>query len=642
MRRSALCAVLLVGCGDNPLGEDTEPRAAIVPTSADVAVGARHDLTYFAIGHCHSTIDLTNAFAATAFTAFFVANGRLDAALGLPGALPGSITEGTECDPIEYEVDALALEGDAFSLATEGERTATVVAERAGTTTIRATVRVSDGTQLSAESAFRAHVPDRVEVDLGCPGEVIARGVPLEATPGLMPAGQTIQIAYLAYAGDVPLRGYGYSAIDFGTAGWAEDIENGTTSITLPPAAGAVRLSSPVDPDFALDIEVYDARSIDELRLSKDEYQAVWVGDVFHVGSMPLIDGRFPCHEHVERTISIETPSVCRVYGGGTFTSSDSTSRATIESLTEGTCRLRAEVVGGTASATLEVEVGKPFERIANAAFDGLSPHAVWGSGPSDVIIVGSADGEMAIVTYDGARWTRTRPGMPGALYDVWGTSRGEVLAVGDRGIALRRTTDGWTPIATGVTTALRAVHGAAFDDGYVVGDMGVALRFDGDSFEPVDIGATEGFVEVRAASADDVFAIGASGAIYQREGATWSMTMLPGTLGQSRVTALWSSSPTNVWAVTWNDVYRFDGEAWSSFAPLVYLGFEVHGEGVWGSAPNDVIVVGELFAMRWDGERWIGIPMPEGVELDDVWGSGADDVYGIGEDGAVVHLGDR
>src|SRR4030042_147839 len=85
---SVLCAALAIllgasGCGLNIL-PDPEVMAAALPSEADVAVGATHDLLLAA---CQDHLTLMGLVAPVAVTAVFVGLGRLDAVFYLPGAL---------------------------------------------------------------------------------------------------------------------------------------------------------------------------------------------------------------------------------------------------------------------------------------------------------------------------------------------------------------------------------------------------------------------------------------------------------------------------------------------------------------------------------------------------------------------------
>jgi hypothetical protein len=48
--------------------------------------------------------------------------------------------------------------------------------------------------------------------------------------------------------------------------------------------------------------------------------------------------------------------------------------------------------------------------------------------------------GDGTILHYDGASWSVTTSGTSVSLFAVWGTSSGEVYAVGDYGMILRGT----------------------------------------------------------------------------------------------------------------------------------------------------------------------------------------------------------
>ncbi len=59
----------------------------------------------------------------------------------------------------------------------------------------------------------------------------------------------------------------------------------------------------------------------------------------------------------------------------------------------------------------------------------------------------------------------------------MWGTSSGDIYAVGSNGTILRYDGTGWSAITSGTDVGLGAVWGTASGDFYAVGRYGIILR---------------------------------------------------------------------------------------------------------------------------------------------------------------------
>jgi len=149
-------------------------------------------------------------------------------------------------------------------------------------------------------------------------------------------------------------------------------------------------------------------------------------------------------------------------------------------------------------------------------------------------------------------------------LKDVWGTSGGDVYAVG-----LDDTADP---------------------------SVGVVLHFDGTAWVPVL--QHQGLVPnaVWADAANDVFVVGFQvdpgrdfnprAAVWHFDGSTWSPMTVPTNV---ILHGVWGTGGSDVFAVGEGGVIlHFDGTAWSAVTPTRRLLL-----GVWGSSPADVFAVG-------------------------------------------------
>jgi len=110
----------------------------------------------------------------------------------------------------------------------------------------------------------------------------------------------------------------------------------------------------------------------------------------------------------------------------------------------------------------------------------------IWGSGPSDVYVVGA---EGLLVRFDGQKWTKINPGTTAALHDVWGSGPSDVFVVGVSGTVLRYDGVTWKAMASGTKASLRSVWGSGPTRVFAVGkgDTGsVGLRYDGTKWSEV------------------------------------------------------------------------------------------------------------------------------------------------------------
>jgi photosystem II stability/assembly factor-like uncharacterized protein len=221
----------------------------------------------------------------------------------------------------------------------------------------------------------------------------------------------------------------------------------------------------------------------------------------------------------------------------------------------------------------------------------GETIEAIWGSGPSDVYLVGQ-DG--LVIHYDGQKWARIGVDVlkNGTVYDVTGTSSKDV----------------WF-----ATSGVGAVH------------------FDGAHWVPMKGGTS--CCGLHAISPSNVW--GASAAsVDHYDGKTWSITGGTATKGVGDV---WASSATDVYVSDDNaTLHHYDGKVWSkvqwSLKPRVENGKPLM-HTVWGTGPNDVFVGGgESIVMHFDGKGWtqhdVGSDTRDSVMS--LMGSASDDVYAI------------
>jgi hypothetical protein len=190
----------------------------------------------------------------------------------------------------------------------------------------------------------------------------------------------------------------------------------------------------------------------------------------------------------------------------------------------------------------------------------------VWADGPANGWAVGGAS---VVWRWDGARWNvisdARRPAGPADNYNgVWGTS-GSVWVVGDASILRCRT----------LTSC---------------------------SIDPAPGGGA--LYGVWGSSATNVFAVGAGGRILRYDGSAWS-AMTSAT--QARLTRVWGSGPSDVWAIGDSVLVHYDGSSWKSETRNLYKLGQQGGQfdgsfnppfqmGLWGPSAK------EVFFGTWTG----------------------------------------
>jgi hypothetical protein len=235
------------------------------------------------------------------------------------------------------------------------------------------------------------------------------------------------------------------------------------------------------------------------------------------------------------------------------------------------------------------------------AAPDGMSLNAVWGSGASDVWAVGENGG---VARFDGVSWSPvTVTGWPDflrdVLYAVWGTSASDVWAAGASGRVLHWNGTAWT-VTIESASIWYGLWGSSPSNVFLVGWNGAIKRWNGTAWTPMNSGTTEPLLGV------------------------------------------WGSGPGDVYAVALNGaVLHFDGNAagtWTTLSTPLAPGFPAYG--VWGSGPDDVYVLANSGKdlVHWDGTRWRTVSSRYGVGMLAIWGSGSRDIYTGGAAGTILH----
>jgi hypothetical protein len=280
--------------------------------------------------------------------------------------------------------------------------------------------------------------------------------------------------------------------------------------------------------------------------------------------------------------------------------------------------------------------------------------HGISGTARDDVWSVGEAG---TILHWDGGQWSLANQTNGPALYGVFARTRDDAWAVGDGGVILRWNGAGWAGVPSGTTTTLRSVWASACNNAWALGDTAI-LHWDGVRWSG-GVGPTSASaVAPRAiwgSAADDVWVFDATG-VWHYDGSVWSLVKPPN-LEPLETIRIWGTARDDVWFVGGyfgnysyspsHIVEHWDGTSWTDRSPpgSDYAVFDIGGTGrddVWVSTPNDV--------WRWDGAAWSSLfhPMvPSDVSFYSnstvassmpMWGASACDLWFVGTRGDVGH----
>lgn len=289
------------------------------------------------------------------------------------------------------------------------------------------------------------------------------------------------------------------------------------------------------------------------------------------------------------------------------------------------------------------------FENSGGGALSG-----VWGSGPSDVFVVGGDADGAEIWHFDGSQWAAMRAPEDASLL-VWvaGFGPDDVWAVGLDGTMVHYDGAAWSPVQTNLDVELWGVFGRASDDLWVVGGdpdtddiCGDAARqgeksciwhWDGSSLAPVAL--PEGENDRRATSifkvwgvGDALVAVGQKGLLLSHDGTDWRRESAGAEANEDFVSCA-GTAPENIVCVGGRGNARIatrDAEGWDTVAPSGLGGLNA----VAMTGPDEAIVGG---IYGWVGRYTPGQsdPVEEGLlsseDIHAMWWDGQDRTYAVG-----------
>ena len=253
-----------------------------------------------------------------------------------------------------------------------------------------------------------------------------------------------------------------------------------------------------------------------------------------------------------------------------------------------------------------------------------VAPEAVWYTSSTDVWIVG----EHVASHYDGTTWSSTDFG--NHTIDVWGTSPNNVYVVGQMGV---RHWDGtsWNIESTPPQAiGWNAIWGSSPSDIFIVGDSGKIAHFDGTSWTAMTSGTSQKWTSVWGSSSTNVYAVGVAGRILRYNGVSWNIAQ-----GSSEIFEdVWVAPTGQVFAVSSNAIYQFDGSSWS---------FRLREDwaAVTGTSASNVFISGPRATIRHldsNGWNW----QHGSLSIDQFWAASDGDITATTTDGQIIHYNGR
>ncbi|MBS1120127.1 MAG: hypothetical protein H6Q90_2355 [Deltaproteobacteria bacterium] len=269
----------------------------------------------------------------------------------------------------------------------------------------------------------------------------------------------------------------------------------------------------------------------------------------------------------------------------------------------------------------------------------------VWGSGPSDVWVVGGQTDRSLVLHGDGTGWTPFDVSSTSLLFSVYGFTDSDVYAVGEHGLILHYDGKTWVTVESGTDLPLYGLWGASGEDVWIVGGglsgpagSAVVLRGARGSFHVVDLPADLApnvLFKAHGFASDDVMLVGGGGAVLRWNGVQWRRDPVP---TSASLFATWGRGADDAYAVGGSgtgEILHFDGQAWSQ----VNEGPIGSGlNGVFTSLEGPTIAVGPesvVIELGRDGS----LVQPRLPKLDPapflhgVWGDGHGTTYAVGGD---------
>jgi hypothetical protein len=269
----------------------------------------------------------------------------------------------------------------------------------------------------------------------------------------------------------------------------------------------------------------------------------------------------------------------------------------------------------------------------------------IWGRTPDDCVAVGRFGN---VAHFDGTGWQPLNTGSQSDIRDVHvGTT--DILAVGEHGAILRRAGDAWIDDSTvdpgyELSGAWMSDQGTRVAVGRYAPDgvqwrQAVLMGASGAMSDVGPVGDAPQYLDVWGSANDDIYVAGWGGEIVHFDGAGWSEIM-PDSGDTAAFRCITGTGPDNILCVgRSNDLTglaaRFVGFNWEvTRIPMTEVLY-----GAWVESPTSAFAVGAIGALlRFNGTEWKAMKSPTAETLLCVAGKSSTDVYAAGWRGTIVH----
>jgi len=262
------------------------------------------------------------------------------------------------------------------------------------------------------------------------------------------------------------------------------------------------------------------------------------------------------------------------------------------------------------------------------------SLNGVWGSTRGDVWAVGNA----GTILYDGGTVWSILPAT-NLLFSAWANSATEAFFVGLNGLVYQYL-GGSFASSNPTAQPLLGVWGTSTTNVFAVGGAGTILRYTG-TWNPMTSGTANQLNAVGGSSGTDVYAVGAMGTIVRYNGSMWT-AMTSGTTSTLR--AVWARSASEAYAGGDGVLLRYNGTSWSPVTVPRLTTTPLTIRGIWGASTGPTVYAVGLdgLILRFDGTSWRAMGTQTSDHLYAVWGSSDSDVVAVGRAGTVLHYDGR
>jgi hypothetical protein len=204
---------------------------------------------------------------------------------------------------------------------------------------------------------------------------------------------------------------------------------------------------------------------------------------------------------------------------------------------------------------------------------------------------------------------------------DVWGSSGGDIFAVGRFNTAIHFDGSSWTEIAIGGGYHYEHIWGSGPNDVYVTAKTyryeHKVFHFDGANWTSLELEGLAWYSIIWGSSQEDVYIGSAAHTIHHFDGTQWSTVDAD---NEESVKDIWGSGPEDVYVLDWvGELRHFDGSQWSPVDVNIDFGIYKPSHLV-GLSSDNILLVG-LKCAAFDGTSWTEVaPIGDGTfEVDEI-----------------------